>query len=78
LLIMQAARRAWMAPVLCCLLAVTVYVVAGDGVGVGIAIWFCWCMTRADDDDHQWLRYLGWVMLVTIGSLIVGRLALAA
>jgi hypothetical protein len=67
-----------LAPALCCLLAAALYLIFGDAVGIGLAVWFAWCMTRANDEDHQWLRRFGWVMLIMITLSIAARIALVA
>jgi hypothetical protein len=58
------------------LLASGLYLLLGDGVAIAIAIWFSWCLAHVCDADHQPLRYLGWILLITIPSVALGRFLL--
>ena len=70
---MRAAQTAWLAPAMFSLLATALYLLLGDWVAIAIAVWFSWCLTHIDDVDHQPLRYLGWILLVTIPSVALVR-----
>ena len=74
---MRAASTTLLTPAASGLSAAAIYILVGDVIGLGLALWFSWCMTRAEDVDHRWLRYLGWTMLVSITTLTIGRFALA-
>jgi hypothetical protein len=73
---MRAARTAWLAPAVFCLLGTALFFALGDYVAVAAAVWFCWCMTRINDAEHRMVRYFGWFMLTAIASMSFGRFAL--
>lgn len=73
---MQAARKAWLAPAAYSFFGSALYLVLGEPVALAIAVWFAWCMTRGCDADHQLLRLLGWIMLISIPVITLGRVVL--
>jgi hypothetical protein len=72
---MRPDLRASLAPAVCWLLGSALYLFLGDWFALAIAVWFAWSLTRTDDADHKGLRYLGWIMLVTIVTVPLARFA---